>query len=166
MADGSFRTAAENRLGIRKQWLPGFCRRTRPLLSQGKGWNPFGKPDVVAVNEAVGWIIDAKTGAPKASDRIQVMVYMWALPKTNPAFAGVSFTGKVIYKCGYNLVIPDEIDREFGQRVVELLKEVCGDVEPYKAPSFSECQYCPVTRSDCVDRVEKAETHRGETDEF
>lgn len=133
---------------------------------KGKAGTLSGKPDVVAVNEAVGWIIDAKTGAPRASDRIQVMVYMWALPRTNPIFAGVHFTGKVVYKSGYNIVTADEIDSEFIRRVAELLKEVCGDAEPRKAPSFGECQYCPVTSSDCADRVDTPNIHEGVTDEF
>ena len=50
---------------------------------------------MVAVKDIEGWVIDTKTGSPKTSDRVQVMIYMWALPKAIPAFAGVTFHGKV-----------------------------------------------------------------------
>ena len=133
---------------------------------KGKSGTLSGKPDVVAVKNAMGWVVDTKTGSPKASDRIQVMLYMWALPKTNPAFAGVTFEGKVSYKCCYNLITPDEIDAVFVQRVAELMKEICGDNEPHKAPSFGECQYCPVTGKDCTDRVETERAYQGVTEEF
>ncbi len=133
---------------------------------KGKSGTLSGKPDVVAIKDTAGWIVDTKTGAPKASDRIQVMLYMWALPKTNPAFEGVTFEGKVVYKCGYNIIKPDEIDTTFVKRVGELMKEVCGEGEPHKAPSFKECQFCPVTPEDCVERVEKEKVLEGETDEF
>ena len=67
---------------------------------KGKTGTLSGKPDVVAVKDMEGWVVDTKTGSPKASDRVQVMIYMWAMPKAIPAFAGVRFHGKVVYKIG------------------------------------------------------------------
>lgn len=133
---------------------------------KGKSGTLSGKPDVVAAKEESGWIVDTKTGSPKASDRIQVMIYMWAFPKTNPAYAGVRFAGKVIYKSGYNIVTADEVDAVFVKRVGELIREVCGTVEPHKAPSFGECQYCPITTENCPERVESSQVHEGLTEDF
>ena len=134
---------------------------------KGKAGTLSGKPDVVAVKDAAGWVVDTKTGSPKASDRIQVMIYMWALPKANPAFAGVTFDGKVVYKYGcYNTIKADEIDAVFVNRVAELMREVCGAGEPHKAPSFGECKYCPIAFEDCGDRVKMEKVHQGVTDEF
>lgn len=132
----------------------------------GKTGTLSGKPDVVAVKDLMGWIVDMKTGSPKASDRIQVMIYMWAIPKTNPAFAGVTFEGKVLYKCCHSIIAPNEIDTVFVGRVAELMKEICGDAPPHKAPSFGECRYCPITTEDCGDRVETNTPHQGVTDDF
>jgi CRISPR/Cas system-associated exonuclease Cas4 (RecB family) len=136
------------------------------FMLKGKTGTLSGKPDVVAVKEKCGLIVDTKTGSPKASDRIQVMIYMWALPKANPAFAGVTFDGMVVYKTGYNIIMADEIDEIFVKRVAELMKEVCGEAEPHKAPSFGECKYCPVAPEDCAERVKAEKVHLGETDEF
>lgn len=125
-----------------------------------------GKPDVVAVKNRYGWITDTKTGSPKASDRIQVMLYMWALPKTNPAFKGVIFDGKVVYRTGYNVITADEVDEDFIKQVGGLMKEICGDAEPHKAPSFKECKFCPLAPEDCLDRVKSEKVFEGHTDVF
>ena len=47
-----------------------------------------GKPDLVAVDDdGRAEIIDIKTGQPRASDNVQVMIYMYALPHI-PQFRG------------------------------------------------------------------------------
>src|SRR5579884_3584337 len=97
---------------------------------KGKTGTLSGKPDMVAVKGAEGWIVDAKTGWPKASDRVQVMVYMWAVPKAIPAFAHITFHGKVSYKTGYSVITPDEVDVVFIKRLGELMKVICGEAEP------------------------------------
>jgi hypothetical protein len=37
---------------------------------------------------------------------------------------------------------------------------------PHKAPSYAECQRCPITVEDCADRVVAMQINEGETDEF
>jgi hypothetical protein len=133
---------------------------------KGKSGTLSGKPDVVAVKGMAGWVTDTKTGMPKASDRIQVMIYMWALPQTNPAFAEVRFDGRIVYKTGYSIVTADEVDAAFVKQFGELMRVVCGDDEPRKAPSFRECQFCPITSEDCPDRIKAMKVYEGETNEF
>jgi hypothetical protein len=136
------------------------------FMLKGRSGTLSGKPDVVAVKDNAGWIVDTKTGSPRASDRIQTMVYMWALPKAHPAFAEVIFDGKVVYKSGFIVVSAQDIDELFVRRVGELMREICSDAEPHKAPSFGECQYCPVTLDNCVDRIQTETVNQGETEEF
>jgi hypothetical protein len=143
-----------------------FTESQNTFALKGKVGTLSGKPDVVAVKEMEGWVTDAKTGSPKASDRIQVMIYMWALPKTVPAFKDVTFHGKVVYKTGYSLITPEEVDAGFITLVSDLMKVICADEEPHKAPSFKECQHCPITVEDCADRAGAVKVYEGETDEF
>lgn len=156
------KTAAEHE----KDGSEVFTEGQNLFVLKGKVGTLSGKPDVVVIKNKAGLVVDTKTGSPKASDRIQVMIYMWALPKTNPAFADVTFDGMVVYKTGYSLITADEIDEVFVRRVGELMKEVCGEAEPHKAPSFNECQHCPITHEDCADKVEAKKAYQGETDEF
>lgn len=143
-----------------------FTESQNTFVLKGKAGTLSGKPDVVAVKDMAGWVIDTKTGSPKASDRVQVMIYMWVLPKTIPAFADVRFDGKVVYKTGYSIIAADEVDAVFIRRVADLMKEICGEAEPHKAPSFGECQHCPITAEDCADRAGAVKVHQGETDDF
>ena len=143
-----------------------FTESQNQFALKGKAGTLSGKPDVVAVKEIEGWVIDTKTGSPKASDRIQVMIYMWALPKVIPAFAGVKFDGRVVYKTGYSIITADEVDAVFIKRVADLMKQICGEAAPHKAPSHAECQHCPITVDDCPERARAVKVYQGETDEF
>lgn len=144
-----------------------FVENQNRFTLRGRTGTLAGKPAIVAVKKAegVGWVIDTKTGLPKASDRAQVMLYMWAL-RRNPAYAGVRLSGRVQYKARYNLIAPEEVDVLFSARVAEMMKEVCGDAEPRKAPNFKECEFCPLTSEDCPDRVESEVVYAGVTEEF
>jgi hypothetical protein len=46
------------------------------------------------------------------------------------------------------------------------MKEICGDREPHKAPSYGECLHCPLTSEDCGDRVQREQACQGEMDEY
>ena len=119
-----------------------------------------------AVDDLSARVVDAKNDQPRASDRVQVMLYMWALQRTNPAYAGVWFRGRVEYKCRFGIIEPEEVNAAFAGRVAELMKEVCGPDPPRKAPSFKECQFCPLTPDDYADRVEAEMVYAGVTEEF
>lgn len=94
------------------------------------------------------------------------MLYQWALPRTNPAYANVKFRGRVEYKCRFALIDPAEVDSEFVARVADLMRAICGPDPPRKSPTFKECQFCPLTAEDCADRVDSDVTYAGATDAF
>lgn len=143
-----------------------LTERQNQFTLVGKTGTLAGRPDVVAIQGEDGWIIDGKTGQPRASDRVQVMLYMWALKKANPVFAGVRFKGRVEYLSRYNLIDSEEVDGTFVALVADTMKLICGPDAPRKAPSFEECRCCPLTREDCADRVEAEAVLAGVTDEF
>ena len=41
--------------------------------------------------------VDVKTGSPKASDQVQVMLYMYLLPLARPEYQGATIAGQVVY---------------------------------------------------------------------
>jgi hypothetical protein len=45
------------------------------------------------------------------------------------------------------------VDETFVTRVGSLLRLVCADTPPARAPSFRECKYCDVLPVDCPDYV-------------
>lgn len=112
-----------------------------------------GKPDIIAVAEA-GTICDVKTGQPKISDVIQVMIYMYAVPRALPKYSGMKFDGLVVYK-DHRVTIPAEaIDDTFRANLGSLIQRLVSSEEANKVPSKSECGFCDLTKADCQDRVE------------
>ncbi len=57
-----------------------------------------GQADLVALSGGRATIIDAKTGQPKDSDQLQVMIYMWAFPQVRRESAGSVPEGLVVYE--------------------------------------------------------------------
>jgi hypothetical protein len=119
----------------------------------GRGTRLFGRPDVLAVKDDMGWVVDAKTGQQKASDRIQVMIYMWALPLVRPELAGVQLAGRVAYRTRTHLINPDEIDRPFISALTDAIRQATDVAPPLKSPSEQECRYCKITSDDCDERM-------------
>ena len=113
-----------------------------------------GRPDLIAVRHGAHTIIDAKTGRPKDSDVIQVMLYMWALPLALPQYRGMAFDGKVAYRAHAVEIPASAIDARFIERMVSLIGRLAAPESPVKVPSSWECGRCPITRVDCPERVE------------
>ena len=125
-----------------------------------------GRPDLVAVKDKSAWVIDVKTRSLKVSHHVQVMLYMWALPKAFPRYHGLRFDGRLVCPAGELDIPADEIDERFVRRTRDLLHQVCGDEPPMTSPSLGECRYCEITAEDCPDRMDGAETQEVETEEF
>jgi PD-(D/E)XK nuclease superfamily len=127
-----------------------------------------GKPDIIAVRDGDGLIVDTKTGTPRVADRVQVMLYLWAVPKCLPRFRGVRFDGRVVYGTGELWVPGDDVDAKFIGRARNTIRAVADAQRARKVPSFSECRFCPITEADCPERLDAdaGGGARGETDEF
>jgi len=118
-----------------------------------------GKPDLIAVREDENLIIDTKTGAPRLSHDLQVMIYMWAVPLATPRFRGMQFDGMVVYKDTSRRIKASRIDAKFVDRVTSLIKQVAAAECPAKAPSFGECRFCPIPSVHCPERIEVSEAN-------
>ena len=60
-----------------------------------------GKPDLIARKGGnTGTIIDVKTGKSSPSHGVQVMLYMYAVPRAMGKYYGVTFDGRVVHRRG------------------------------------------------------------------
>ena len=127
-----------------------------------------GIPDLIAVKENDGVIIDAKSGKVQAWDPVQVQIYMWAVPQALPRFRGMTFSGLLYY--------PDPNDRTpiqgtavnqaFVQSLTGLITRVASQQQARRVPSGLECRYCDITHLDCPERAVGDERLEGETEDF
>ena len=72
--------------------------RQNEFRLQGKTATLAGRPDLIALGDGFTTVVDAKTGRPKDSDVVQVLIYMWALPLALPQYRGMALDGRVAYR--------------------------------------------------------------------
>ena len=126
-----------------------------------------GKPDILAIRDDAGVIEDCKTGRPRTSDQLQVLVYMLLLPIRNPRCEKVSLSGRVVYKTNSVAIPASGLDDMFRSRFSDLVSKVGGSKPLPKTPSWAECRWCDIGPSDCLYRVsEPPESAEAETDLF
>ena len=133
---------------------------------QGATATLAGKPDLIAVKGNDLVITDAKTGKPSPHHAVQVLTYMYAVPRALEQFRGMEFRGHVIYPEG-NVQIPvSGLDRKFIDRLGSLIRRLADETPARKVPSASECRWCDITREDCPERVEAETWQEGTTEDF
>jgi len=126
-----------------------------------------GRPDLLAVRDGTGVIEDCKTGRPRASDPLQVLLYMLLLPIRDPRCAGLEISGRVVYRTSTIPVPSHGLDDEFRRRFAEIVHRVGGEKPLPKSPSWTECRWCDIGPGDCLYRVtEPPESMEAETDLF
>jgi hypothetical protein len=116
-----------------------------------------GKPDLVTINSLDQCkVYDVKTGNPRQSDVVQIMLYMMCLPYSSPRYRGKKINGCLVYKDGTCTEVPEKaIDNDFRDQVTYFLNILQTPVSPDKIPSSSECQFCEIGSPDCGERINK-----------
>ena len=93
---------------------------------RGKTAILVGKPDLIARKSNSGVIIDVKTGMQREADKVQVMLYMWAIKKLPRLHQNiVQYEGVVEYPGSATLSIPaTAIEQEFHEALVALINRL------------------------------------------
>ena len=82
-----------------------------------------GKPDLLAILGDVVEVCDCKTGQPRASDDVQVMLYMYFLPRSSQKFRGKTFRGQLVYADDRVEIPETAINAEFEEHLNYLSNE-------------------------------------------
>ncbi len=127
-----------------------------------------GKPDLIAQredgDEAV--IVGEKTGQESASHIVQVMIYLYAVPKALEKYRNLKPKGQVTYR-DHTVRIPAEaVDDQFVQNLGALIRRLSADKPARRVPSPQECRFCDISAADCPKRVDEPTLHQGETLDF
>ena len=114
-----------------------------------------GRPDIVAWRDNEAVIVDAKAAKPNPSHEIQVMLYMTWLPMIDPKFQQVKLSGEVYYGEEAVIDIPAaSVNDRFKEITAGLITRVTSKTPHRKAPSISECRFCPISSQYCPERRE------------
>lgn len=113
-----------------------------------------GKPDLLSVSGGTVVVYDAKTGQQRSSDAVQVMIYMFCIPRSNPDYQSRTFKGMVVYGDQRVEIPPAAINEEFERNMNYFLDILDAEDQPMKVPSPSECRFCDIASTECVERLE------------
>ena len=115
-----------------------------------------GRPVLIARDtDGAITVYDVRDGAPCEADDLQVRLYMYLLPRSNHGLWRRSRpAGHVLYVDGSERRIePHEIDDEFFERVMAVMRQIASDEPARYSPSARECGRCPLTADHCSERV-------------
>lgn len=143
-----------------------FTEAQNSFTLRGRTATIGGKPDLITVSAGKGTIIDAKTGNPSPSHHVQVLLYMYAVPKALQQYKGVEFDGRVIYPDHEEYVPVTALDDTFVENFSSLIQRLALKQPARKVPSRLECGFCNISSVDCEDRLEGSEDLSGETIDF
>ena len=134
---------------------------------RGRAATLAGKPDLIARRDGEAVIIDAKTGQESASCVVQVMIYLYAIPRALEQYRNVKLSDQVTYR-DHTVRIPAEaVDDQFIRNMAELIRRIAGERPATRVPSAQECCFCDISSLDSPERVDgDAEPREGTTSDF
>lgn len=126
-----------------------------------------GRPDLVAVKDGTALVIDCKTGSPRPSHQVQVMIYLLSLPYARKPYSPLPLHGRVVYR-GEAVDMPaDQVDDGFREHFRNVISVIGGPAPALRVPSPRECGFCDISADDCAERVDsEAEEPRDAFDLF
>ena len=115
-----------------------------------------GRPDLVASRDEETLIVDVKAAKPNLSHEIQVMLYMAWLPLADGRYQDSRLQGQVYYGENNGIDIPaSRADQRFKEITAGLITKLTSKTPARKAPSASECRFCPISAQYCPERREE-----------
>ena len=126
-----------------------------------------GRPDIIAHREDEAVIVDAKTGQEGPSHAVQVMIYLYAVPRALERYRNAKLRGQVTYR-DHTIRIPaDAVEGAFIENLGALIRRLSADEPARRVPSRQECRFCDIAAAECPERVDaEPETEAGETADF
>ena len=124
-----------------KFWVDGACATVS------------GQPDLVAERHGDITVMDVKTGTPCQSDIVQVMLYMYGLDRSVPAWGNIILKGRVVYSDHVVDIPADAISPEFIEQMGSLIRRVADSRPALVVPSSTECGFCSITLEECPKRT-------------
>ena len=131
---------------------------------RGQSATLAGRPDLIVVRNHDALIIDIKAGQKQRSHYVQIMIYIYALPRALPQYQHAKLAGEVIYPTRTVRVPMGSLHTQFKKDLGALIRRIAADKPAARVPSEHECRFCDITTKDCSERVDsQAEPREGTT---
>ena len=157
--------------GTKSQWE---ARRQKVYVEgqnsfrlRGQSATLAGRPDLIVVRSNDALIIDIKAGRQLPAHFVQIMIYMYALPRALQQFQHAKLAGEIVYPTRTARVPMGSLHTQFKTDLGSLIRRIAADKPAARVPSEHECRFCDITTEDCPARVNSdPSTHDGTTMEF
>ena len=107
-----------------------------------------GRPDIIAHREEDAVIVDAKTGNESPSHAVQVMIYLYAVPRALERYKNAKLRGQVTYRDHTVRIPPEAVDENFVQNLGVLIRRLSAEEPARRVPSRQECRFCDIGAAD------------------
>ena len=121
-----------------------------------------GRPDIITRDtDGSVTVYDVRDREPTARDVLRVKLAMYLLPRSNHGrWRGSAPSGCVLRPDGTeHRIDAGEIDQEFVERVAVVMRQLVSPEPATRVPGASECGMCPLTNSECAERIEPGPGH-------
>ena len=102
---------------------------------RGKSATLAGRPDLVARRDDEAVIVDAKTAQENPSHVVQVMIYLYAVPKTLEKYRNLKPKGQVTYRDHTVRIPADAVNDPFVQNLGTLIRRLSADEPARRSPA-------------------------------
>ena len=134
---------------------------------RGQSATLAGRPDLIVVRNHDALIIDIKAGQQQRSHYVQIMIYIYALPRALPQYQHAKLAGEVIYPTRTVRVPMGGLHTQFIKDLGALIRRIAADEPATRVPSEHECRFCDITTKDCSERVdEERQPEKVTTEDF
>ena len=114
----------------------------------GRSATLAGQPDLITQRDGQAVIVDVKNGQDSASHVVQVMIYLYAIPRALERYRTLKLRGQATY-------------------LDHTVRRLAADKPPTRVPSRQECRFCDISAEDCPDRVdEERQPEKVTTEDF
>lgn len=108
----------------------------------------------MAIRGSEAYVEDCKTGSPRHSDHFQVLVYMLSLPHVEGPCKRRKLDGRLVYGSRIVDIPSTRIDADLKALFRKTVLMIGGPDPVAKVPSWGECRYCTISKTDCPERIE------------
>ena len=134
---------------------------------RGRSATLSGKPDLITQRHGQAVIVDVKTGQDSPSHVVQVMIYLYAIPRALEQYQNLKLRGQATYLDHMVRIPAEAVDDQFIQNLGALIRRLAADKAPVRVPSRQECRFCDISAPDCPERVDEgSEPEGGTTSDF
>ena len=120
---------------------------------RGQSATLAGRPDLIVVRNDDALIIDIKAGQQQPAHFVQIMIYMYALPRALPQYQHAKLAGEIVYPTRTARVPMGSLHTQFIKDLGALIRRLAADKPATRVPSPHECRFCDITADDCAARV-------------